>query len=129
MSTLGRRERIQHILHQFTNLRDPAIPHSDFVVTLEEALKAIMDLSKPAHEITHVIGPNGHHRLIVDGVSTEWKSQTEIVRHGDYVAATDFYMGQLPQVGRVTPLDSKSFMTTSQQNLNLTIIPFVKPSP
>jgi hypothetical protein len=127
MSIPTRRERIQHILHQFTNLRDPAIPHSDFVVTLEEALKAIMDLSKPAQEITHVIGPNGHHRLIIDGVSTEWRSQTEIVRHGDYIAATDFYMGQLPQLARITQLDPKSFMTTSQQNLNKTIIPFVKP--
>jgi hypothetical protein len=127
MSIPTRRERIQHILHQFTNLRDPAIPHSEFVVTLEEALKAIMDLNKPAHEITHVIGPNGHHRLIIDGVSTEWRSQTEIVRHGDYIAATDFYMGQLPQLARITQLDPKSFMTTSQQNLNKTIIPFVKP--
>ena len=125
---MTRRDRIREIvaakLRPFTEALGG---HSLYESEVEKTVNAIMDLSAPAEEIIHVIGPNGNHRLIVDGESTEWKAQTELAAIGRYVAATDFYMGQLPQVSRITPIDAKQFMTTSQQDLRKSKIEFVRP--
>jgi hypothetical protein len=125
---MTRRENVRSILiERFSTLRDAAGGNEALNQLVENATTEIMDLTRPPEEIIHVIGPNGQHRLIVDGKTTDWKSQTELATLGDFVAATDFYMGQIPQVSKVRAVDPKHFNTTSQQNLHKTEIKFVRP--
>ncbi len=58
-------------------------------------------------EIIHQIGPDGFHRLIVDGKKSLFVSPTEIIRIGDFIATTDAFINMLPQVGKVFSLKSK----------------------
>lgn len=68
--------------------------------------------------IVHQVGPNGYHRLIVNGEPTEWTPPTEIIRSGDFIASTDAFINQLPQVGKVFALKAgKDFKTESVQQL------------
>jgi hypothetical protein len=68
-------------------------------------------------EITHQIGPNGKHRLIVGQEKSPWAEPTEIIRVGHLVAATDAYINLLPQVGRVFALKAPDFKTEAVQSL------------
>lgn len=68
-------------------------------------------------EIKHQIGPNGYHRLIINGDKSQWTPPTEIIRSGDFVATTDAFINQLPQVGKLFELKGPDFVTESVQTL------------
>lgn len=71
-------------------------------------------------EIIHQIGPNGFHRLVVDGVKTEWHDPSSLIRHGQFVAATDAFINLLPQLSKIFALDpQKDFKTEAIQSLAL----------
>lgn len=93
----------------------------DIGVTPEQKgaiIAKVIGLSRPGGgEIVHQIGPNGFHRLIIGDQKSEWSPQTDIIRHGDFIAATDAYINLLPQVGRVYALRNKDFRTESVQTL------------
>jgi len=71
--------------------------------------------------ITHVIGPNGYHQLrLTDGkgvvTASEWTLPSDIIRLGQYAAATDAFGSVLPQVSIVTPLQNEiDFQTETVQ--------------
>ena len=120
----NRREKIREILDtEFSTLKE-SIGFEAFSDLLDKVTATVMDLSKPKAEIVHIIGPNGSHRLQVDGKSTEWKAPHEIARYGDFVAATDHYIGQLPQVGRLMEVDREHYRTESQQSMSLETVRF-----
>ena len=124
---MTRRERVNGILTERLKTLEESLGHQNFVDLVAEATNDIVEYYKEKiSEVIHVIGPSGQHRLIVDGNSTPWKQSNEICRNGDYVAATDFYMGQLPQVCQIHEFDTEQFMTTSQQNLAMTDVRYVK---
>lgn len=69
-------------------------------------------------DIKHQIGPNGFHRLIINGEMSEWRPPTDIIRLGDFIATTDAYIDLLPQVGKVFQLRDKDIVTESVQSLS-----------
>jgi len=124
---MTRRENINQILmNRFETLKE-SVGYENFKALALEVTNEIMDLSRPKEEIIHCIGPNGQHRLIIDGKSTSWKQPSELARNGSYIAATDYYIGQVPQLALIKEIDTKEFMVHSQQNLAMTEIAFVKP--
>lgn len=66
-------------------------------------------------DITHQIGPNGRHRLIIGDKKSPWVEPTEIIRMGDLIASTDVYMNALPQVGKVFQIKAPDFKTEAVQ--------------
>ena len=68
-------------------------------------------------KIVHQVGPNGHHRLVINDDKSQWTPPTEIIRLGDFIATTDAFINQLPQVGKVFSLREKDFTTESVQKL------------
>jgi hypothetical protein len=127
---MTRRERINGLLTERLKTLEESLGHQQFTDLVAEATNDVVEYFKEKiSEVIHVIGPSGQHRLIVDGKTTTWKAQNEICRNGDYVAATDFYFGQLPQVCQIKEFDAEQFMTTSQQHLAMIEIRYDKPKP
>jgi len=124
---MTKRERINILLSTRLEPLKESLGHQNYLDLVAAATNDIVEYFKEKDgEVIHVIGPNGQHRLVVDGESTKWRDQNEICRNGKYVASTDFYFGQLPQVGEIREFEAEDFMTTSQQDLNMGEIRFIK---
>lgn len=50
----------------------------------------------------HEWDANGDHRLIVDGVKGKWASYRYIAHCGDYAATSEYYLGEMPRIFKIT---------------------------
>jgi len=100
------RERIEDIL-----MREGVEPSKVPIVATQ-----LVSMGR-GRDVKHQIGPNGYHRLIVNGEKSQWTPPTEIIRIGDLIASTDVFINQLPQVGKVFQLKDPDFVTESVQTL------------
>lgn len=124
---MTKREQISLILVSSFGTLKESMGAQEFTDLVALSAQKIIELNKPKEQIIHVVGPNGIHRLIVDGETTPWCQPHEICRFDTIVATTDSFMNQLPQVGYVRPIEAIHFNTVSQQNTNLEILRFEHP--
>lgn len=124
---MTRKDMIRGILVSGFSQLKPVMGAQEFSDLVDEQVKSIIELNKPKEQIIHVIGPDGYHRLIVDGESTKWFPPHEICKSGNLIATTDNFANQLPQLCTIKAIESIHFNTRAQQNLSMEIHRFEKP--